>query len=120
MSWEFYAACHYRDQMYSTIDAVTRHFPDTTRHTIPRGGHVLWVQLPTGVDATGLYEAAADGGVQIAPGPMFSPSHGYSDFIRLNTGFPWNYPPESHRVISLVKAGSKGAPGVIRTRERTV
>ena len=29
-------------------------------------------------------------GIRIAPGPMFSPADGYRNFIRLNTGFPWN------------------------------
>ena len=80
----------YRDQMTSMIDAVERFFPDTTRLTRPQGGHVLWVQLPAGVDAMELYEAAEAEGIRIAPGPMFSPSGGYRDFIRLNTGFPWS------------------------------
>jgi len=80
----------YRDQMASMIDAVERYFPDTTRLTRPQGGHVLWVQLADGVDAMELYEAADGAGIRIAPGPMFSPSHGYRNFIRLNTGFPWD------------------------------
>jgi len=79
----------YGDQMASMIDAVERHFPDTTRLTRPGGGHVLWVQLPDGVDALDLYDAADQVGIRIAPGPMFSPSDGYRNFIRLNTGFPW-------------------------------
>jgi DNA-binding transcriptional MocR family regulator len=80
----------YREQMEQTIDSVTRHFPAETRHTTPAGGHVLWIQLPDGADALALYEAADREGVRIAPGPMFSPSGGYRDFIRLNTGFPWS------------------------------
>jgi DNA-binding transcriptional MocR family regulator len=80
----------YRAQMSSMIDAVERSFPDATRLTRPQGGHVLWVQLPAGVDAMELYEAAEGEGIRIAPGPMFSPSGGYRDFIRLNTGFPWS------------------------------
>jgi DNA-binding transcriptional MocR family regulator len=80
----------YRQQMASTIDAVERYFPDSTRLTRPEGGHVLWVQLPPGVDAMDLYRAAVEQGVRIAPGPMFSPTHGYRNFIRLNTGFPWS------------------------------
>ncbi len=79
----------YRDQMERTIIAVTQHFPDETRVTRPEGGHVLWVQLPNGVDAMDLYESASAVGIRIAPGPMFSPVGGYRNFIRLNTGFPW-------------------------------
>ena len=79
----------YREQMEQTIDAVTRHFPATTRLTRPDGGHVLWLQLPRGVDAMDLYTAAGTEGIRIAPGPMFSASRAYEDCIRLNTGFPW-------------------------------
>ncbi len=79
----------YRDQMARTIDAVVRHLPPETRHTDPRGGHVLWVQLPAGSDALALAAAAEREGVHVAPGPMFSPSGGYRDCIRLNTGFPF-------------------------------
>lgn len=79
----------YHEQMEATIDAVGRHFPESTRLSRPGGGHVLWVQLPAGVDAMALYERAAAVGVRVAPGPMFSPSGGYREFVRLNTGFPW-------------------------------
>jgi DNA-binding transcriptional MocR family regulator len=79
----------YHDQMDRMIEAVERHFPATSRHTTPRGGHVLWVQLPEGADAMALHRDASEHGVQIAPGPMFSASRGYQDFIRINTGFPF-------------------------------
>jgi DNA-binding transcriptional MocR family regulator len=90
----------YRDQMAATIDAVNRYFPEQTKHTNPRGGHVLWVELPSGVDAIELYEAAAPEGIRIAPGPMFSPHGGYRNFIRLNTGFPWR--PSTDRQIQTL------------------
>jgi DNA-binding transcriptional MocR family regulator len=64
--------------------------------------------LPRGVDALDLYEAAAAAGIRIAPGPMFSPTGGYRNFIRLNTGFPWR--PSTERQIErlgqLVAAGA--------------
>jgi DNA-binding transcriptional MocR family regulator len=78
----------YRQQMDQMIEAVQRHFPPATRHTTPRGGHVLWVQLPQGVDSLQLYEIANAHGVQFAPGPMFSASRGFREYLRLNTGFP--------------------------------
>ncbi|WP_204332551.1 aminotransferase class I/II-fold pyridoxal phosphate-dependent enzyme [Geodermatophilus sabuli] len=87
----------YRDQMDATLRAVSRHFPPQTCATRPDGGHVLWLQLPDGVDALELHGAAAAAGIRIAPGPMFSPSGGYRDFVRLNTGFPWR--PSTERQI---------------------
>lgn len=80
----------YHHQMTEMIGAVTRYFPADTRFTSPGGGHVLWLQLPHGVNAMELYAKASTFGIRIAPGPMFSPSGGYQNFIRLNTGFPWS------------------------------
>jgi DNA-binding transcriptional MocR family regulator len=96
----------YCDQMAATIDAVNRYFPEQTKHTNPRGGHVLWVELPGGVDAMELYEAAATEGIRIAPGPMFSPAGGYRNFIRLNTGFPWR--PSTDRQIQTLGRLAQG------------
>jgi DNA-binding transcriptional MocR family regulator len=90
----------YADQMEHTIRAVTRCFPAQTRVSRPEGGHVLWVQLPAGVDSMDLHETAALAGIRIAPGPMFSPRGGYRSFIRLNTGFPWR--PSIERQIETL------------------
>ena len=78
----------YAAQMEQMIDAVDRTFPSGTRHTVPEGGHVLWIQVP-GLDSLDLYERAGREGVHIAPGPLFSASGGFRDHLRLNTGFPW-------------------------------
>ncbi len=99
----------YADQMKHAITAVTRYFPDETRVTRPQGGHVLWVQLPEGVDSMDLYEAAAAVGIRIAPGPMFSPSGGYRGFIRLNTGFPWQ-PSIERQIETLGTLVSRARP----------
>lgn len=92
----------YREQMEATIDAIARHFPPTTRFTRPEGGHVVWVQLPSGVAAMDIYHEAASHGIRIAPGPMFSASGGYGDFVRINTGFPWT--PSTERKIETLGA----------------
>ena len=78
----------YSQQMDAMVDAVARHLPPGTRSTSPRGGHVLWVQLPSGVDSLAVYESAAVEGIRFAPGPMFSASGGFREYLRLNTGFP--------------------------------
>jgi DNA-binding transcriptional MocR family regulator len=78
----------YAQQMQHMIEAVDATFPAGTRHTDPRGGHVLWVQVP-GLDSLDLYERAAAAGIHVAPGPLFSASGGFRDHLRLNTGFPW-------------------------------
>lgn len=77
------------DQMSAAID---KHFPKGTALTHPTGGYVLWVQLPDGCDAFSLFEQAASIDIGIAPGPIFSASRDFGNFIRLNCGHPWSTP----------------------------
>jgi DNA-binding transcriptional MocR family regulator len=54
--------------------------------TQPRGGFVMWVELPRGIDTLSLFEAAIRQGVNFAPGPLFSATGRYRNFLRLNCG----------------------------------
>lgn len=67
--------------------AVTREFPSGTRVTRPQGGFVLWVQLPEQVDSLELYKRALKAEITITPGYIFSATHQYRNFIRLNAAF---------------------------------
>jgi DNA-binding transcriptional MocR family regulator len=64
--------------------AILTHFPEGTRITEPGGGFVLWVQLPEKLDSMRLYHEALKAFIAIAPGYIFSPTHKFDDFIRLN------------------------------------
>ncbi len=68
---------------------VSRHFPDCTRISKPRGGSVLWLELAPAVDAETLFDRAIEAGISIAPGPVFSASRRYRHSIRLSFGHPW-------------------------------
>ena len=69
---------------------VSRFFPEGTRISNPAGGYVLWIELPSSVDAMRLYKLALDQGITIGPGYMFSISEStYRNFIRLNYSSPW-------------------------------
>ena len=70
--------------------AVMRYFPEGTRVTRPNGGIVLWVQLPDYVDSLELYKQALQIGITLAPGYIFSATHQYKNFIRLNAAW-WSY-----------------------------
>jgi len=80
----------YRDQVSAVGLSVRRHFPAGTRCTRPTGGHVLWVQLPEGVDAIPLYRRALRSGVGVAPGPLFSPTGRHRGYLRLNCASPFD------------------------------
>lgn len=75
-------------QAASLISAVERHFPAGTRRAHPRGGYFLWLELPDGVDALQLHQAAREHGISVAPGPIFSARRAYRNMLRLNFGHP--------------------------------
>lgn len=66
-------------------DAVVRYFPPGTRMTRPAGGFMLWVEMPQEVDAIRLFHRAVACGISIAPGPLFSLTDKYRNFIRLSS-----------------------------------
>jgi DNA-binding transcriptional MocR family regulator len=74
---------------------VQRCFPPGTRLSEPKGGYVLWVELPPGIDSMMLYHQALERGITIGPGRMFSTSNTYSRFIRLNYSYAWSRAFES-------------------------
>ena len=65
-------------------EAVARYFPDGTCMTHPSGGFILWVEMPTGTDAMTLYHRALEQGISIVPGPLFSLTNKYGNYIRLS------------------------------------
>jgi DNA-binding transcriptional MocR family regulator len=64
--------------------AVLRCFPEGTRVSSPRGGYVLWVELPEAVDSLELYRQALAQGITVAPGYLFAPGPRYRNYVRLN------------------------------------
>ncbi|HUZ17397.1 MAG TPA: PLP-dependent aminotransferase family protein, partial [Spirochaetia bacterium] len=74
----------YASNLESVADAVGRYFPEGTRVTQPRGGIVLWVELPAPFDSVRLYETARHRGISIAPGPIFSLTGKFRNALRLN------------------------------------
>ncbi|MDP4025302.1 PLP-dependent aminotransferase family protein [Methylobacterium sp. NEAU 140] len=50
----------------------------------PRGGYFLWMRLPDGGDAAEVARRALPRGMVLAPGVVFSPSGGWTDFLRFN------------------------------------
>jgi DNA-binding transcriptional MocR family regulator len=66
--------------------AIAKHFPAGTRVSRPCGGYFLWVELPAGADALELHRRAMQSGISLAPGPMFSASRQFGNFLRVNYG----------------------------------
>jgi len=80
----------YCEQVQRMTEAVARLFPFNIKMTRPRGGQVLWVELPAHIDAMEIYRQAIQERIAIAPGPIFSAKRKFRNYIRLNCGNPWS------------------------------
>jgi DNA-binding transcriptional MocR family regulator len=70
--------------------AVERHFPAGTRITRPQGGFVIWVELPGNHDSFSIAQELLAKGISIAPGPIFSATGKYRNFLRLSCACDWD------------------------------
>ncbi|HTP30511.1 MAG TPA: PLP-dependent aminotransferase family protein, partial [Anaeromyxobacteraceae bacterium] len=77
----------YARQVDEMRDAVLRHFPCGTSVSRPRGGFLLWADMPAEVDAFRLYDEARQRGIGVAPGTLFSAGNGFRNCVRLNASF---------------------------------
>jgi DNA-binding transcriptional MocR family regulator len=89
----------YASYVAQMSQAVMRYFPSGTRVTRPKGAYVLWVQLPEYADSLELYKQALKTGITLAPGYIFSATHQYRNFIRLNAAW-WSY--EAERAVQTL------------------
>ncbi|HEY0192075.1 MAG TPA: PLP-dependent aminotransferase family protein [Kofleriaceae bacterium] len=71
-------------------ETIATEFPEGTRVSSPRGGFVLWVELPPGADALQLHDQALRRRIVVAPGPLFSARQRFANFIRISAGTPWS------------------------------
>jgi DNA-binding transcriptional MocR family regulator len=87
-------------QVQQVSHAIAESFPREIKMTRPAGGLVLWVELPSRVDALRLHTRALAEKISIAPGPMFSARQSYRNFIRISCGEPWS--PTIERAIGVL------------------
>ena len=80
----------FSDRVQTASVAVAQYFPEGTRMTRPRGGYMLWIELPTQVDGFCVYREALQKNVSIMPGTIFSPSGRFRNHIRLSCNQPWS------------------------------
>lgn len=79
----------YAQAVTRMTEAVIHYFPEGTKITRPEGGFVIWLELPGEVDSFALAHKALEQGISIAPGPIFSASQKYRQFIRLSCACAW-------------------------------
>ena len=77
----------YAAQLAEVRAAIARWFPRGTRVTRPEGGFVVWVEMPSEVDAFALYEQALRSGIAVAPGSLFTTGDRFGSCIRVSAAF---------------------------------
>ena len=90
----------YRNQVAQMREAIAESFPGDVGLSRPKGGYLLWCELPAGVDALKLFKQARHAGISIAPGPLFSPTGDFQNFVRINCGYPWS--PAIERAVGVL------------------
>jgi DNA-binding transcriptional MocR family regulator len=76
-------------QVMAMRAAILKYFPKGTLVSRPRGGQLLWIELPQNIDAETIYYNALAQGILIAPGHLFSIKPNYTHCMRLSAGI-WN------------------------------
>jgi len=87
-------------QLQRMSEAVAEAFPAEIKVTRPGGGFVLWIELPANISAMKLHDLALARNISLAPGPMFSATQQFPNFIRLNCGHPWT--PRLARAVATL------------------
>ena len=75
--------------MIRTAMAIQRNFPQNTRLSVPVGGSLLWVQLPSGIDGLKVHQKALDHHIAVIPGAVCSNSGIFNDHIQISFGMPF-------------------------------
>lgn len=75
------------DSAKNVRQAVVDAFPPGTCVAHPSGGYVTWVALPEGFDAGRLAKRAAESGIGIAPGHLFSLGASFDHCLRVNHSY---------------------------------
>ncbi len=79
-----YFTARLAQQMYRFQQAIEKYFPQGTRISRPKGGCILWVDLPQPFDGLKLFEHAIKKGIAIIPGQLTSATNKFNHCIRLN------------------------------------
>lgn len=77
----------YAERVNQMAQAIVDQFPSETRVSTPRGGYVLWVEMPEAVDALTLFRMALEAGISVVPGHLFSVGTHFQNCVRLNAAY---------------------------------
>ena len=80
------AARIYKSRLKILRQSVFEYFPKGTRCTLPRGGYLLWVEMPKANDSMNLFDRARAENLTFLPGQLFTQTANYRNCLRLSVG----------------------------------
>jgi len=101
------------DRLQIAGRAIAQHFPPATRVTRPKGGFLLWLQLPKTVNAITVFEKSLKERVEVVPGSMYSTTGQFGNCLRVNCGSSLSRIEQSVAILGSIAtslaAGSRRA-----------
>ncbi|HVZ53081.1 MAG TPA: PLP-dependent aminotransferase family protein [Pseudolabrys sp.] len=76
-------------RMRRGLALVAEYFPHNCAASRPVGGAMCWIRGPKEFDALSASRRALHRGIALAPGPIFSVTSSFRNFIGLNLSVPW-------------------------------
>ncbi len=71
------------------LNLIAQTFPAQCAVSQPSGGFMCWVRFPSGFDSLEAADRALRKGLSFLPGPLFSVTSSFRNFVGLNLSFPW-------------------------------
>lgn len=90
-----------RNNLIRTTMVIEQYFPEGTKISRPKGGLVVWVELPENMNTVTLQDMIFEQQISYAPGEIFSAKGDYQHYLRLSYCNLW----ESKTEKALVKLG---------------
>ena len=72
------------------LTQIAQHFPGQSAVSRPTGGFMCWLRFPGNFDSLEAANLALQQGIGILPGPLFSVTNSFRNFIGLNLSFAWD------------------------------
>ncbi|PYF81100.1 MULTISPECIES: PLP-dependent aminotransferase family protein [Marinomonas] len=85
----------YQDNLLRCQAIIREHFPVGTTSSHPKGGFLLWVTLPSSVNAMTLHVQALEKNIGLLPGLAFSLTAQFDHHFRLNYALTWDNKTDS-------------------------
>ncbi len=76
-------------QAHNIARAIKKYFPEGTNFTMPKGGFMLWIELPSKINSMDIFQEALERKVLTIPGLICSNLSRYKNYLRVSCGSPY-------------------------------